>query len=135
MPPAVQVKGLRELQIAFAHADRATRLGLRTELREVAKPVALDAQQLAAQQISGMRRSPRWARMRVGVTRRVVYVAPTQRGLKTRGPDSRRRPNLARLLLDRAMEPALEAHAEQILVATEALLDHVADGFNEGGHL
>src|SRR5262249_50235873 len=133
MPPAVQVKGLRELQAAFAHADRASRLGLRTELRFVARPVAVDAQHLAAQEISGMRRSPRWARMRVGVTRRVVYAAPSQRGVKTRSPyDPRRRPNLATLLMGRAMEPALEAHQEQIVVSTEVLLDRIADRFNEG---
>jgi hypothetical protein len=134
MPPAVQVKGLRELQAAFAHADRATRLGLRAELQHVAEPVQRDAQALAGQEISGMRRSPRWARMRVGVTRRLVYVAPKQRGVKTRNPrDPRRRPNLAPLLMARAMEPVLERHETEIVIATEAMLDHIADGFNQGG--
>lgn len=140
MPPAVQVRGLRELQAAFAHADRASRLGLRTELRAVAKPVAVEAEQRALDRIRNVPHSPRWARMRVGVTRRVVYVAPRQRGVKTRNPtDPRRRgwgtgpPSFADLLMDRAMEPALERHEGEILVATEAVLDHVADGFNHGG--
>jgi hypothetical protein len=68
--------------------------------------------------------------MRTGITRKVVYVAPRQRGVKTRGADPRRRPNLAQLLLDRAMEPALDRHEHEIVEAFDRLLDKMADDFN-----
>lgn len=129
MPGAIRVQGLHELQAALAHADRQTRLGIRGGLRQVAEPVQRGAEQLAAANIS--RIGPRWSKMRVGITRDLVYVAPRQRG-GGRGRDPRRRPNLARLLMDRAMQPALDAHASEIEARFENLLDTVADDFNHG---
>jgi hypothetical protein len=126
----VYVKGLRELQAALKNADRDTRLGLRAELRDLARPVADDAQQLALSTISGIARSPRWAGMRIGVTRSLVYVAPRQKG--THGRGSNRRPNLADLLMTRAMEPALERNRPGIERSMEAVLDHMAARFNHG---
>ena len=133
MPPAVALRGQRELLAALAHADRETRLGVRADLRHIAEPVARDWEALALTQISGMQRSPKWAKTRIGVTRRLVYVAPRQKGVRGRGP--RRRPNLAPLLLTRAMEPALERHRLQIERELEHTLDVIADDFNRGGHL
>jgi hypothetical protein len=129
MPPAVQVRGLREVNAAFAKADRQTRLGVRAGLRDVAEPVRRDAEQLAASTIPRMPRSPRWSRMRVGVTRTLVYVAPRQRGARGRN-NPRARPNLAPLLMDRAMQPALDRHENEIEGRFEQLLDHIADDFN-----
>jgi hypothetical protein len=131
--PAIKVRGLRELQAAFAHADRESRLGLRHALRDVAEPVRSEAETLATSSIK--RLGPKWGKMRVGITRTLVYVAPRQRGVKTRGPDPRRRPNLATLLMDRAMEPALEHHEPELEQAVELMLDEVADGFNHGGNV
>jgi hypothetical protein len=68
--------------------------------------------------------------MRVGVTRNLVYVAPRQKGTRGRGP--RRRPNLADLLMSRAMEPALERHTGEIEQRFDELLGHVTDNFNRG---
>jgi hypothetical protein len=82
--------------------------------------------------IRGMPRSPNWSRMRVGVTRNLVYVAPRQKGTRGRGP--RRRPKFADLLMGRAMEPALERNTPGIERHFDQLLDQVADGFNRGGH-
>jgi hypothetical protein len=130
MPVAVQ--GLRELNAAFAKADKQTRLGVRAVLRDVAEPVRRDAETLAAARIPRMQRSPRWSRMRVGVTRNLVYVAPRQRGTRRRG-DPRSRPNLAPLLMNRAMQPALDAHAADTERAVEHALDRIADDFNHGG--
>jgi len=62
----------------------------------------------------------------------LVYVAPRQRGTRGRGPAGRRRPNLGNLLMDRAMQPALERHEHEITARFENLLDHVADNFNHG---
>jgi hypothetical protein len=118
------------VQRALAKADREVRLGFRRGLREVAEPVRRDAEELAGSKIRRMTFSPLWARMRTGITRKVVYVAPRQRGVKTRGADPRRRPNLAQLLLDRAMEPALDRHEHEIVEAFDRLLDKMADDFN-----
>jgi hypothetical protein len=131
--PAVIVEGERELFRAFAHADREARLGLRRTFREVAEPVRADAEELALQTIRNMPKSPKWAKMRTGVTQKLVYVAPRQKG--TRGRGRGRRPNLADLLMGRAMEPALRRHEPEIEARVERALDVVADGFNHGGAL
>jgi hypothetical protein len=124
------VEGLRSVQVAFAQCDRDTRAGLARDLRAVAEPVEREAEQLAESRIRRMRYSPQWARMRIGVTRGAVYVAPLQRGLKTRGVDPRHRRNLATLLMERAMEPALKHNEPQVERATEAILERVAHNFN-----
>jgi hypothetical protein len=128
--PAV-VRGLRELSAAFAHTDREARLGLRRGLREVAEPVRRDAEQLAAQKISHI--GVRWPRMRIGVTRNLVYVAPRQRGIKATGDRRLARPNLAGLLMDQAMQPALDRNSPEIEHRVDRLFDHLADDFNRGG--
>ena len=132
MPGAtgIRVQNYRNMQAALAKADRELRLSFRAGLREVAEPVRRNAEELATSEIRGMVRSPRWGKMRVGITRSLVYVAPRQRGVKTRGADPRRRPNLAPLLMDRAMQPALDAHEGEIVEAFDRLLDRMADGFN-----
>ena len=108
---AVHIKGLRELQAAFKAAGKETAKELREELRKVAEPTRADAERLAASEISHI--GPKWSRMRVGVTRRLVYVAPKQRGVKTRdSPKSR--PNLGGLLAEKALEPALLRNAPLI---------------------
>ena len=125
----VYVRGMRELSRAFAYADRDSRRELRAAFREVAEPVARDAESLAVARIRRMPESPRWSLMRVGVTRTAVYVAPKQRGVRRRD-DPHRRPNLADLMMDRAMEPALEQNQHEIEVAVEHALDRLADHFN-----
>ena len=130
MPGAVAVTNWRELNAAFAKSERATRLGVRAAQREIAQPIRLDAESLATQTIS--RVGLRWSRMRIGVTRTLIYVAPRQRG--ARGRDNpRRRPNLGTLLMERAMEPALERHRPGLERNVEQLLDRIADDFNHGG--
>jgi len=131
--PAVVVRGQRDLSRAFAKADRDTRLRWRRTLRELAEPVRSDAEQMALTTIRNMANSPKWARMRTGVTQKLVYVAPRQKG--TRGRGRSRRPNLADLLMDRAMQPALDRHRGDVERAVELLFDGIADDFNRGGRL
>jgi hypothetical protein len=126
MAGLVRVQGLHELQAALAKADRQTRLGVRAGLRQVAEPVQRGAEDLAQANIH--RIGSRWSRMRVGITRDLVYVAPRQRGSRGRRPSSR--PNLAPLLMDRAMQPALDQHAGEIEARFAELLDRIADDFN-----
>lgn len=124
----IYVHGLREISGAYAKLERDTRAGLRTGLRDVAEPVRRDAEQLAQARI--VRIGAKWFKMRVGVTRRVVYVAPRQRGVKKTGERWRRRPNLADLLMDKAMEPALEQNEAKVEQAVDKVLDRVIADFN-----
>ncbi len=122
---AILVKGLRDLNRALKHADRDTRLGIRKVERQVAEPVRVEAQELAVREISHI--GTEWSRMRIGVTQKLVYVAPKQR--RKRGTP---RPNLAGLLMTKAMEPALERHRTEIERNMEQALDEMADNFNRG---
>jgi hypothetical protein len=131
--PTVLIEGQQDLFRAFKTADREARLFLRSEFRMVAEPVRRQAEELALTRIRNMRTSPKWARMRTGVTQRLVYVAPRQKG--TRGRRAGRRPNLADLLMGRAMEPALDMNEPRIERAVERVFDEIADHFNRGGHL
>lgn len=127
MPDAIRVVGLRDLERAFLLADRTVRSDLKDAVEEAAQPVRRDAQRLAGTEISHMGVDAPWAQMRVGSARSVAYVAPVERGVKTKGRERLRRPNLARRLLEDAMEPALEHNREAVVRRMEGLLDEVAD--------
>lgn len=118
------VEGLAGLQRAFAFAERDIRLDLRASLREAAEPVRADSETLAVQRITNI--GVPWSRMRVGVTRTLVYVAPRERGTKGRGNQRFRRPNLRDLLLDRAMNPALDQNQSQIETRVVNMLNDFA---------
>lgn len=121
----VEVRGLRELQRAFQVADRDAGLELRKTFRAAAEPVRVDAERLA---LTGIRHiGMSWSRMRVGITTSTVYVAPRERGLQGRRNPRLKRPNLAGLLLDRSMEPALAANREKIIGEVEQALGVIAN--------
>jgi hypothetical protein len=132
---AVVVEGYTEVMRAFARAERDTRLGVRRTFREAAEPVKKSAEELALSEVHRMPYSPKWAKMRIGVTRREVYVAPRQRGIKGRGDDPRRRPNLAVIMGPRVFQAALDRHRAQIVHMVEHTLDVICENFNAGGHL
>lgn len=123
---AVHIKGLAELNRAFARLGPETKYTLREALSRAADPVARDAASLAMADIDNM--TQHWARMRVGTTIELVYVVPASR--RRNGSP---RPNLAGLLMDRAMEPALDRNEEEIMVAAESAIEIVAAAFNSGG--
>lgn len=117
MPEArtVRVKGATDLIRAFSVLDRNLGRGIKEALENAAEPVRSEAASLAQTQISGMARSRLpWWQMRTGSNLTTVYVAPQQRGVKTIGKRPRMRPNLATLLLGRAMEPALDNNADRV---------------------
>jgi hypothetical protein len=119
MPDILRVQGLRELQVATSRLSRDFGKGVREAFEAAGEPVRQDATSLAFANISGMRRGiiP-WHRMRIGVTRVSVYVAPEQRGIKSGAfRDRRRRPGLKRPMLERAMWPAVDRNKDKI--ATE----------------
>ena len=104
----IEVKGFREMRRNLRSADKDLDKGLRKSLRAAAEPVRRDAESLAESRITNI--GPVWGRMRTGVTQSMVYVAPRQRGRRGR----LKRPNLAGLLEDRAMQPALDANEDDI---------------------
>lgn len=131
----VHIRGLRELNRAFAIADKEMQAYTRTQFREVAEPIRSEAASLALSGIRNMSRSTAWAGMRTGVVRSLVYVAPAKRGTKrvSRGGNVRmQRPNLADLLAERAMEPALEQHEHDVERRVDEALDRMATKFNGG---
>jgi hypothetical protein len=114
------VHGLGDLQRAFATAGKQASKELREGLKDVAEPIRIDAEHRAVDEIS--RIGPSWQRMRAVTRRNVVYVAPVERGRQSRRNPRLRRPNLAGLLMDKAMEPALEAHTEEVVERFDRLL-------------
>ena len=127
----IAVEGFRELNRTLKYAPKDVRLAIRAEYRTVAEPVRSTAATLAATSIRKI--GPKWARMRTGVTQSEVYVAPRQRGVKTRGYDPRRRPNLGTLLADRATNPALAQHEHQIEADFERMLDRLVTKWDHDG--
>jgi hypothetical protein len=125
---AIRVRGLRELNRAFARADRKLRLEKNDALKRAAEPVRADAEAMAVAGIS--RIGVPWSRMRVGVTMQVVYVAPKQRASRANG--RLRRPKLAPLLMDRAMQPALDRNRDEVVRRVDALLDTVGREWDHG---
>lgn len=118
----VRVHGFRELDRAFGKADKTLRKELRDAYKDAAEPVARDAEKLALLEIRNV--GVEWSRMRIGATQRAVWVAPVARGVKTRGRQRFRRPNLAPLLLEQ-METALDHNEAQIIDRFEDVLDTV----------
>lgn len=117
----LRVEGLRQLQSAFALSEHRIGPDLRKTLREVAEPVRQDAEELAAGRIANV--GYEWSRMRVGVTRQYVYVAPKKRGSRVA---ARKRKNLAPMLLGRALVPALDQNAELVERRVEEMLEVAA---------
>lgn len=103
----IAIEGLAQLTRTFKLAPKDVRLEYRKELRTVAEPTRLRASRLALTRIRRMRFSPKWAIYRIGLTVNAVYIAPRQRGVKTRGRQALTRPNVGRLLAERASEPGL----------------------------
>lgn len=124
----VNVRGLRELNRAFTLAGKEAVKVKNAALRDVAEPIRMDAQSLAATSIP--RIGPRWSRMRTGVTRVAVYVAPRSRGARG-GP--KRRPRFADLMEQRAMRPALERNRGQIESRMERAFYGLAGEWNRRG--
>ena len=121
---AVKVEGLRELQRDFRRMSKDLDRRLTGELKQASAPVAGVAQQLALGRITNVGRSPRWAGMRVGVSRArgSVFIAPSARRRAGSG-----RPNFAQLLAQRAMEPAVDEKQDEVVRKLEQMLDDIAN--------
>lgn len=122
MPSPVELTGLRDLSRSFSKLGKDADGVLKSELVQVGVPVQRAAETLAVQRIHHI--GPRWSLMRVGVTRSSVYVAPKQR--RSRRNSRRARPNLANLLMDKAMAPALDQQSPNVERALNRALDRLA---------
>jgi hypothetical protein len=122
MAGAVHVEGLREFQRACKHAQAETKKGLKKTLKEVGEPVRRDAESLAGSKISHI--TPRWSKMRTGLTASAVYIVPSARN---RGGSPR--PSLKGTLLGRAMIPSLEKNERETEQRFEQWLESIVDQF------
>jgi hypothetical protein len=132
MADAVSITGLRELERAFRRTDRARAGDLKDALEEAAAPVRRDAQALAVSEISHVRPGDPWAGMRIGTGRSIVYVAPIERGAKSRGDERKRRPKFGTKLMDEAMEPALARNRTVVEARLDKMLDELAAVWERG---
>lgn len=97
---------------------------LRGELKSIGEPIRSDAQSLA---LAGIRNvGIPWAEMRVGLSVDTVFVVPAR---KSRGGKSVKRPNLGRLLMEKALEPALARNHDRIADDVDAALGRVVARF------
>jgi hypothetical protein len=134
MPATVIVHGFEDLQKELKRTGPEVSRAMNAALKESAEPARVLAGLYARRDISGMKRAklkpPPWSIMRVGVTTKMVYVAPVERGVKTRNPfDPRRRPNLFGLIMDKAFEPASIAAEPLVARAVDSILDEVLGRF------
>ncbi len=120
MAGTVRVKGLRELDRALNAYNKDVKKDMRKELRVVAEPVRALAEQMAVGNIGNI--GSVWSRMKLGVTSRVVYVAP-----RARNKGGSPRSNLGALLMEQAMQPALDSRTDEVINGLESWLGRVGD--------
>lgn len=107
---AIRIEGLRELERAFKLYGNGLEKGLREAMTAAAEPVKSDAQTLARSAIEVV--NVDWSSMRIGVTKRTVYVAPATRG--RRRSTRRQADAFIDRMLGRALEPALDANIGKV---------------------
>ncbi len=100
----------------------------RKEILAIGGLVERDVETFTLTRIRNMPGSPQWSDMRVGANQELVYVVPARRGSK-RG--RRARPNLAPLILQRAMRPAKTKNEPEIVKRFETLTAKVVAQFNQ----
>lgn len=125
------VRNLKQLTATFSKAPSDVNRAYRAELRTVGEPTRKSAETLATGRIRKM--TVPWSKMRVGITQKLVYVAPRQRGVKGRAGQSHRRPKFGTLMMDRAMEPALREHEGQIERDFDVMLDRLVTRWDHDG--
>lgn len=119
MADTVYVEGLTDLLRACRHSETEVRSLVRKKLLESGQSVREEAQSLASANISHI--GARWARMRIGLVSRGVYIAPASR--RAGGSP---RPNLGTLLLEKSMLPAVAAQAGTVERRLEQAVDELA---------
>ena len=111
----IRIEGLAQLNRAFKRVDSELAKEFRVGMKLIAEPVRAGAEQKAVETITNI--GATWPRMKIGSTTRTVYVAP-----KSRRKGGSPRTNLAGLLAERAMQPALNENEDEIIRGVERLL-------------
>lgn len=120
------IHGYQQLQQGFKLVDKGVRLGLRRELREAVEPVKRAAHVYSQVRIRNM--TEPWSQFRIGITQRLVYVAPKQKGRAKRGGNRRlSRPRFGDLLMTKAMEPALADNVQQVETHVWQAIENAVD--------
>ena len=119
------VRGVDTLDRAFSMARASTQRNLPRLFRAKAEPVRRSAELNARAIGAGVP----WSRMRIGASRRAVWIAPVERGTRI---VPRKRPRFATRLKTLAMEPALEANRALIENEVDDLLARIERQFNRG---
>ena len=118
----VVVEGFADLIRASRQFERDARLGLRKELREIARPAEKAAEGKTLETFSNI--GDKWWSMRVGISRNLVYVAPTQRSRYTRVFPSRyARPGFGQRLDREVMSPVQRQFEQPTMRAVERMID------------
>jgi hypothetical protein len=115
MVTSLRVKGDKELERAFLELRREVLTELRPAMRKIGEGVRTLAEQKAGADIANI--GSQWGRMRIGVTTRMFYVAP-----RSRNHGGSKRPNLAGLLMQKAMVPAADEKRTEMVAAVDALV-------------
>ncbi len=124
MPIAeIRVVGLRECQRALAQVDKQIAKQIRGELQAVGEVVKTDAERRAEANIRNL--GGPWGRMRIGVTRNIVYLAPKAHRKAGHSKERWARPNLRSLLADRAMVPAVEENQPLVRQRLDMMLTRI----------
>ncbi len=120
----------KQLRALGPAVDKAARAGM----TEGAEPIRRDAENLARDEISGMKRAkaspPPWSIQRVGQTVHEVYVAPRERGVKSKTDSSRRRPNFVGVMFGKSYDPAFEHGKPGVVAFVDKWLSTVSGEFN-----
>jgi hypothetical protein len=121
----IAVSGLAELVRAFDVLEGKTKSEVRDALVKAGEPVRSAAEQYAVADIRNI--GDQWSQMRLGITPRMVYIAPRMRSRRR----ASKRKNLAVLLLDRSMWPAAARHEHEVLDGLEHAIDDLTreEGF------
>lgn len=124
----IYVKGFENVNRSFARVGKNASKNLTKRLKEAAEPVKDAAQEFGPSRIRNLRRGRSkngvdWSAVRLGATRRSVYIAPVERG-RNKNP-KRRRENFKTLMLERAYEPALEMNRTEVVNRLGRIFDDI----------
>lgn len=120
----------RQLKALGPAVYTAAKLGM----LEGAEPIRRDAENLARDEISGMKRAkkkpPPWSLQRDGVSLHEVYIAPVERGVKSKTDPSRRRSNFVGVMFGKSYDPAFEKGKPGVVAFVDKWLTTVSGEFN-----
>jgi len=116
----IRMEGLRDLQVMAEVSESKIVAEIPERIRQAAEPIRVHAQDLASAKIRNI--TPAWQEIKLGTTLRSVYVAPAAH--RRRGSHLTR-PNLGRLLVTRALQPAVDEGLESVAAALQSLVDEV----------